>query len=128
MKLKIYKKDCVKVENEKRTYSNYEFDDGIHFSGNASVYHDREGKKPAQIVFFEGRMAPLGELQSPGRGGTIDRNWHNMDVIKETGGTPTVSRAWKRHMAEIMDAVGKYIPIIVIVALVIYAIAANGGI
>jgi hypothetical protein len=127
MKLKFYYKDIIRIENEKKTYTLYEFNDGVHFSGGQSVFHDREGKRPPILVFFEGRLAPLGEVQSPGRKGTIDRMWSNMDVIKSAGGNPNVSRNWMRRFSEIMDSMGKWIPLIIIGIIILFAILSSTG-
>ena len=127
MKLKFYYKNVIKVENEKKTFMWYEFNDGVHFSGGESVYHDREGKNPPIIVFFEGRLAPLGEAQTDGEEGTVDRMWNNMDVIKTNGGLPSISRNWLRGLAELLEKTSKYLPLIVVGIVLVVALLMNSG-
>jgi len=46
MKLKFYYKDVIKVENEKKTFMWYEFNDGVHFSGAARSIMTGKGRIP----------------------------------------------------------------------------------
>jgi hypothetical protein len=125
MKLRIYNKSgTVRVETEKKSYDFYEFQDGMHVIPPEGVYRDREGKRPAIVTFFDGLIAPLGSVQNMS---LVDKTWLNMDMRKDSGAPPSVSKGWARSLAAFMDAATPYLPIVIIGLLLLYAIATTDG-
>lgn len=123
MRLKFYSKDGCKVEHEKKAYMLYEFSDGMHYAGPQSVYRDRDGKDKNEVVFFEGRVTALGTSQ---KSDELDRIWSNIDLTKEDHSKVGMSNSLMRWIQELMEKSGKYIPVIIIVLVVVFAIASNG--
>jgi hypothetical protein len=126
MKIKTYYKDGrVKVEQIKRSYDFYELEDGYHVIPPDSVYRDRAGKMPPVVIMIDGLVAPLGSAQSVA---LIDKTWNNMDMTKDAGGPPSVSTSLNRMLAEFMAKFGRYMPILIVIVLVIYALLAQGDV
>lgn len=125
MKLRIYNKSgTVKVETEKKSYDFYEFPDGMHVIPPEGVYRDREGKRPAVVTFFDGLIAPFGSAQTTS---LVDKTWLNMDMRKDSGAPPSVSKGWARSLGAFMDSVTPYLPFVIIALLIIYALVATEG-
>ena len=125
MKVKCYGKDrVVRVEDLKHPVNLYELGDGYHPIPADSVYVDREGKRPPVVIMFEGLVAPYGTSQT---NEFCNSTLQEIDIIKDSGGLPSVSTPFSRQLGEIMSSVMKFAPIILTVLLVVYAMISNGG-
>ena len=125
MKIKTYyKSGLVQVENVKKSYDFYELDDGYHIIPPDSVYRDRAGDKPAMVIMVDGLIAPLGSKQTVE---LVDKVWNNMDLSKDANNLPPVSTSLMRMLAEFMRKFVKYVPILVIIILIAYALLSTQG-
>lgn len=125
MKIKCYGKDRrVTVEDLRRPVNFYELGDGYHVIPPDSVYTDREGKRPPVVIMFEGLVAPYGTRQT---NDFCDQTWYEMDIIKDSGGLPTISTPFSRRLGAYMEPIIKFGPVILTIVLVAYALLSNGG-
>jgi len=125
MKIKVYSKaGYVKVENDKSGYDFYELKDGLHHLPHDGIYRDRDNNRPPIAIFVDGLICPVGSAQT---GDVVDQIWNNMDTAKDSGHRPSISKAWYRSMAEMFGKLKIYLPGLIIVFLIVYALASTNG-
>lgn len=123
--IQYYKDGTAKVEKVTKSFDFYETDDGYHVIPPDAVYRDREGKLPPVAILMDGLIAAVGSKQTTA---LISRIWANMDINKDTNNKPSVSTSFMRWIGEFFGKIVKFLPIIVLVVIIIYAVLMSGAV
>ena len=121
--VRFSKDGTAETDKVAKSFDFYEMKDGqYHIAPPDSVFLDRSGKLPPMAFFYDGLITALGSKQTKK---LINKYWINMDISKDIGHKATVSTSFSRWLAQLLSSISKYIPIIIIVGLIGFALLAS---
>jgi hypothetical protein len=119
MRVFFYRKlRTVKAERTKRSFKLWEDTDGYHDFANDAILRCAHQKYDTKIMFYEGRIAPLGSKESLK---DINSMVSELELIKINNGVINISKSSSRIFEMIRDNIG------IILVIGLFAMAAYFG-